>query len=67
MLIRWQRVSPHSVEFDLLAVVTLQGRLLIFPVADLLALARGKGNKLIQIPPATRKVQIRRYSVQFQV
>jgi topoisomerase-4 subunit A len=35
---------------DLLAVVTLQGRLLIFPVADLPALARGKGNKLIQIP-----------------
>jgi topoisomerase-4 subunit A len=25
--------------------------LLIFPVADLPALARGKGNKLIQIPP----------------
>jgi topoisomerase-4 subunit A len=39
-------------ESDLLAVVTLQGRLLIFPVADLPALARGKGNKLIQIPPA---------------
>jgi topoisomerase-4 subunit A len=38
-------------ESDLLAVVTLQGRLLIFPVADLPALARGKGNKLIQIPP----------------
>jgi topoisomerase-4 subunit A len=39
-------------ESDLLAVVTLQGRLLVFPVADLPALARGKGNKLIQIPPA---------------
>lgn len=37
-------------ESDLLAVVTLQGRLLVFPVADLPALARGKGNKLIQIP-----------------
>jgi topoisomerase-4 subunit A len=35
----------------LLAVVTLQGRLLVFPVADLPALARGKGNKLIQILP----------------
>ncbi|MGZ8136578.1 MAG: DNA topoisomerase IV subunit A [Methylococcaceae bacterium] len=34
---------------DLLAVVTLQGRLLIFPVAELPALAKGKGNKLIQI------------------
>ncbi|MDP3905017.1 MAG: DNA topoisomerase IV subunit A [Methylococcaceae bacterium] len=37
---------------DLLAVVTLQGRLLIFPVAELPALAKGKGNKLIQIPSA---------------
>lgn len=39
-------------ESDLLAVVTLQGRLLIFPVVDLPALAKGKGNKLIQIPSA---------------
>lgn len=37
---------------DLLAVVTRQGRLLVFPVAELPALARGKGNKLIQLPPA---------------
>ena len=42
--------APVHNETDLLAVVTLQGRLLIFPVADLPALARGKGNKLIQIP-----------------
>jgi len=37
---------------DLLAIVTLQGRLLIFPVAELPALSKGKGNKLIQIPIA---------------
>jgi topoisomerase-4 subunit A len=42
---------PVRNEADLLAVVTLQGRLLVFPVADLPALARGKGNKLIQILP----------------
>ena len=42
---------PVQDESELLAVVTLQGRLLIFPVADLPELARGKGNKLIQIPP----------------
>jgi topoisomerase-4 subunit A len=42
--------APIHNESDLLAVVTLQGRLLIFPVAELPALARGKGNKLIQIP-----------------
>ena len=41
---------PVRTESDLLVVVTLQGRLLVFPVADLPALARGKGNKLIQIP-----------------
>jgi topoisomerase-4 subunit A len=39
-------------EADLLAVVTQQGRLLIFPVAELPALTKGKGNKLIQIPVA---------------
>ena len=42
---------PVQDDSELLAVVTLQGRLLIFPVADLPELARGKGNKLIQIPP----------------
>lgn len=35
---------------DLVAVVTLQGRLLVFPVQELPELAKGKGNKLIQIP-----------------
>ncbi|MBS4051462.1 MAG: DNA topoisomerase IV subunit A, partial [Methylomonas sp.] len=41
---------PHA--GDLLAVATLQGRLLIFAAQDLPELAKGKGNKLIQIPPA---------------
>ena len=35
---------------DLLVVATLQGRLLIFPVNELPELAKGKGNKIIQIP-----------------
>ncbi|MDO9139313.1 MAG: DNA topoisomerase IV subunit A, partial [Methylobacter sp.] len=39
-------------ETDALAVVTLQGRLLIFPSTELPALAKGKGNKLINIPSA---------------
>ncbi|NOU20549.1 MAG: DNA topoisomerase IV subunit A [Methyloglobulus sp.] len=45
-------VKPATIanQTDLLAVVTLQGRLLIFPVIDLPELAKGKGNKLIQIP-----------------
>ncbi|MFA6051118.1 MAG: DNA topoisomerase IV subunit A [Methylobacter sp.] len=44
--------APIHNESDMLAVATLQGRLLIFPVADLPALVKGKGNKLIQIPSA---------------
>lgn len=45
-------VKPASIanQGDLLAVATLQGRLLIFPVIDLPELAKGKGNKIIQIP-----------------
>jgi topoisomerase-4 subunit A len=39
-------------ESGLLAVATLQGRLLIFPVMELPALAKGKGNKLIQLTAA---------------
>ena len=35
---------------SLLAVVSQQGRLLLFPVQDLPELAKGKGNKLIHIP-----------------
>ncbi len=44
--------APIPQGYDLLAVATLQGRLLIFPAADLPELAKGKGNKLIQIPSA---------------
>jgi topoisomerase IV subunit A len=44
------RPAPISNDTDLLAVVTLQGRLLIFPIIDLPELTKGKGNKLIQIP-----------------
>ncbi|TPQ24900.1 DNA topoisomerase IV subunit A [Methylomonas koyamae] len=42
--------APIPPERDMLAIATLQGRLLIFPVQDLPELAKGKGNKLIQIP-----------------
>ena len=47
-------LTPTSIPTgsELLAVVTLQGRLLIFPVFELPELAKGKGNKLIQIPGA---------------
>lgn len=47
-------LAPVSIanDTDLVAVATLQGRLLIFPVQELPALPKGKGNKLIQIPTA---------------
>lgn len=37
------------------AVATTAGRLLVFPLSQLPELARGKGNKLIDIPAARRK------------
>lgn len=38
-----------SAESDSIALVTRQGRLLIFPAAELPLLKKGKGNKLVQI------------------
>ena len=40
---------------DLLCVATNTGHLLAFPISQLPVLERGKGNKLIQIPPAKLK------------
>jgi topoisomerase-4 subunit A len=39
-------------ETDHLAAVTTEGRMLVIPVRDLPELPKGKGNKIIQIPPA---------------
>ena len=41
----------------LVAVVSNEGRMLLFPIKDLPELARGKGNKMLSIPPA--RVQAR--------
>ncbi len=43
-------------EQDLLAVLSSEGRLLVFPVADLPVLAKGKGNKLMSIVAAEGEV-----------
>ena len=37
------------------AAVTNQGRMLVFPLADVPELSRGKGNKLINVPTAAFK------------
>ncbi len=39
----------HSYEDQYLAAISRQGRLLVFPVAELPMLPRGKGNKILQI------------------
>ncbi|MCI0591047.1 MAG: DNA topoisomerase IV subunit A, partial [Gammaproteobacteria bacterium] len=39
-------------ESDRVAAVTTRGRLLIFPISELPRLSKGKGLKIIQIPPA---------------
>ena len=43
-------IRLDSIEDGLIAAVSSEGRLLIFPVTDLPVLARGKGNKIINIP-----------------
>ncbi|NRP51558.1 DNA topoisomerase 4 subunit A [Marinobacterium sp. xm-v-242] len=48
-------VAPDSIsdsENGLIAAVTSEGRLLVFPVSELPVLGRGKGNKIINIPSA---------------
>jgi topoisomerase-4 subunit A len=42
----------HNLEQDLIVSVTNQGRMLIFPIKNLPILAKGKGNKIINIPTA---------------
>ncbi|MEW5056391.1 DNA topoisomerase IV subunit A [Cycloclasticus sp. 46_83_sub15_T18] len=46
-------LSPclFQAEEALLAIISQQGRLLIFPISEVPVLSRGKGNKLLQITP----------------
>lgn len=45
----------HNVKKDLLVSITNEGRMLVFPVKELPELGKGKGNKIINIPPANIK------------
>lgn len=49
-----QVMAPQVVDdsLDLLLAITEAGRMLMFPVADLPQLSKGKGNKIITIPTA---------------
>lgn len=44
-------------ESDWLAAISNEGRLLVFPVSELPALSRGKGNKIMGIPSARLKAR----------
>jgi topoisomerase-4 subunit A len=45
-------------ETDLLAAITTEGRMLVFPAKDLPTLVKGKGNKILQIPPVRAKARV---------
>ncbi|HHD7737500.1 TPA: DNA topoisomerase IV subunit A [Providencia rettgeri] len=45
-------IELHNEQEDLLLAITKSGRMLIFPVADLPQLSKGKGNKIINIAGA---------------
>jgi len=49
-----QVMTPMAIhnEDDLLLSITAAGRMLMFPVADLPQLSKGKGNKIVSIPAA---------------
>ncbi len=48
-------VPVQNPESDLVVAITTAGHLLAFPLSELPELEKGKGNKLIQIPPARLK------------
>lgn len=50
--IAMQPVPVYDLDHEFLAAFTNEGRLLIFPVRDLPVMARGKGVKIINIPPS---------------
>jgi len=50
-------VAVTAIESSYLAAVSNEGRMLVFPLAELPVMARGKGNKIISIPSA--RVQAR--------
>jgi topoisomerase-4 subunit A len=49
------QLLQHDPALTLIAAVSNDGRLLVFPVTELPELARGKGNKIINIPSARVK------------
>lgn len=52
-----QPLVVQNVDHTLLAAITNEGRMLIFPLTALPVLPKGKGNKIIQIPPKRRQTR----------
>jgi topoisomerase-4 subunit A len=48
-------VYVYDYETDYLAAITTEGHMLVIPLKSLPELPKGKGNKIIQIPPARLK------------
>jgi topoisomerase-4 subunit A len=48
-------IDAEQIASSAVAAVTDQGRMLVFPLSELPELARGKGNKLINVPTAAFK------------
>jgi topoisomerase IV subunit A len=44
-------IPIHAHDSDQLVAITNEGRMLVFAIKDLPVLSKGKGNKIIQIPP----------------
>ena len=64
-----QMVAPKpivNIESDLIVAVSNEGRMLAFPIADLPQLARGKGNKIINIP-SSRLVKGEEFVIDFAI
>jgi topoisomerase-4 subunit A len=47
----------NNIETQLCLAITTEGRMLVFPLADLPVLSKGKGNKIINIPSAKSKAR----------
>jgi len=47
-----QPIPIKNPETDLVVAISTEGRMLVFPVADLPQLSKGKGNKILSIPSA---------------
>jgi topoisomerase-4 subunit A len=53
-------LSPQTVtdyDTDMIAAISSDGKMLVFPLRDLPELAKGKGNKIMQIPTAKLKAR----------